>query len=159
MWTLFLVICIYYSFIFIYFSYTLQNLYHIQQNPILYPEETMKLTNEYLKKVQIELFYDQLNALRAEEEELNEHFQIARNLACSEWEYGDIPTSSGGRKGLRTIRYYKEKMELLSKNFDKQLEYISYKKYALIKAYIPIITVNNYSRELMEYWENTRELQ
>lgn len=67
----------------------------------------MKLTKDHLQSTQINLFFEQLNALKREEDELFEHFNIARNLACSEWEYGLVPTSGGGTTGLcvtRTIR-------------------------------------------------------
>ena len=64
----------------------------------------MKLTKDHLKKVQLELFYSQLDALHKEEKELLASYNTARNLACSEWEYGDVPTRGGGMKGLRTTK-------------------------------------------------------
>lgn len=120
----------------------------------------MKLTKEHLKLVQIEQFYAHMNVLKAEEDELSEHFNVARNLACSKWEHVLIPTSSGGRTGLRVTRILPETMKLLRENFDKQLEEISYRRYAIIKAYYPIVKplLGSQHRACYEYWEVTKEI-
>lgn len=119
----------------------------------------MKLTKNHLKNIQVELFYKQINALKDEEKELQEHYNIARNLACSEWEHGSVPSVCGGREGLRVNRMLPESMNLLQKNYDKHLEDLSYRRYALIKAYYPIIK-DRISGKLdlcFEYWENTKK--
>lgn len=121
----------------------------------------MKLTKDHLKKVQVELFFDQIHALEKHETELNEHFNIARNLACSDWEYGPIPSVSGGRDGLRTTRIIRgEALDLLQKNFDKQRDDISYRRYALIKAYYPLIKdrLGGSLLDCYEFWETTTEV-
>ncbi len=115
----------------------------------------MKLTKSHLKNIQIELFHEQLNALDAEAKELNEHYNIARNLACSQWEYGSIPSVCGGRDGLRVSRTLPDSMNLLRANFDKHLDEISYRRYALIKAYYPIIKdrIDSKLTLCFEFWE------
>ena len=60
----------------------------------------MEYTQEFLKNIQIELFYSQLKTLKELEEDLNTDYNVACNLACSEWEYTNVPTISGGRLGL-----------------------------------------------------------
>jgi hypothetical protein len=119
----------------------------------------MRLTKDHLKSVQIELFYEQMNALEKEENELTEHFNIARNLACSEWEHGSIPSVSGGRQGLRVTQMLPETMKLLHKNFDQQREEISYRRYALMKAFWPIIKDRiGQNNDCYNYWETTKEV-
>lgn len=128
----------------------------------------MKLTKSHLKSTQIDLFFAQLNALKREEQELFEHLNIARNLACCEWEHGLLPTSGGGTTGLRISRIIPEQMDLLKKNFDQQREEISYRRYALIKVYMPIIKERvkdlndmgeyNEFNEIVEYWEKKKEV-
>lgn len=119
----------------------------------------MKLTKDYLTAVQIELFYSQMNLLEAEDIKLNEYFNIARNLACSEWERGILPTASGGREGLIVTKILPKTTDLLKKNFEQQKIDISYRRYALMKAYWPIIKdrigTNN---ECFNYWEQATEI-
>lgn len=113
------------------------------------------MTRTHLKNIQIELFYEQVNALEAEEKELQEHYNIARNLACSEWEYGSVPSVCGGRDGLRVSRMLPETMKLLERNYDQQRDEISYRRYALIKAYYPIIKdrIGGKLSLCFDYWE------
>ncbi len=120
----------------------------------------MKLTKTHLKNVQIELFFEQLNALGREDAELLEHYNIARNLACSEWEYNSIPSVCGGRQGLRISRMIPDQMKLLKKNYEQQRQEISYRRYALIKAYYPIVKdrIGDLTAECYEYWEKTKSL-
>ena len=128
----------------------------------------MKLTAKHLRDTQVQLFFDQFAALKREEDELNEHFNIARNLACSEWEYGLVPTNGGGITGLRVARMVPDKLDLLRKNFDQQRSEISYRRYALIKVYMPIIKervkeLNNMGEygqlnEIVEYWDKQKEI-
>lgn len=128
----------------------------------------MKLTKDHLKTTQIALFFEQLNALKREEQELFEQFNVARNLACSEWEYGLVPTSGGGTSGLCVTRMIPEQMNLLKKNFDQWRADISYRRYALIKVYWPIIkdrvkdlnSLGEYSdlHEIVDYWEKKKEI-
>ncbi len=112
----------------------------------------------HLKNIQIELFYEQLNALQAEEKELSEHYNIARNLACSEWERGSVPSVCGGREGLRVSRMLPDTMKLLQRNFDQQLDEISFRRYALIKAYYPIIKhrINSGLKDCFDYWDKKK---
>jgi hypothetical protein len=120
----------------------------------------MRITKKHLQNIQIELFYSQLNALAKQDQELLEHFNIARNLACSEWDYGLIPSSYGGRDGLRIAKTFPSQMELLRSNLDKQREEISYRRYALIKAYYPIIKnrIDGTLADCLDYWEEVTEI-
>lgn len=120
----------------------------------------MKLTKNYLKNIQIELFHEQLNAIETEEKELQEHYNIARNLACSEWEHGSVPSVGGGRQGLLVSRTLPESTKLLQENYGKQLQEISYRRYALIKAYYPIVKnrIGGRLRLCFDYWNKAPAL-
>lgn len=120
----------------------------------------MKLTKKHLKDIQIELFFQQLETLDNEEIALNEHFNIARNLACAEWEEGAVPSICGGRDGIRISRILPNTMDLLNKNFDQQQEEISYRRYALIKAYYPVIKkhIGGKLELCLKYWESKKDV-
>lgn len=120
----------------------------------------MKLTKKYLKDIQVELFFQQLEALDKEETELYEHFNIARNLACSEWEEAVIPSVCGGRHGIRVSRVLPKTMDLLNKSYDQQREELSYRRYALIKAYYPIIKhrIGSKLGLCLKYWNSKKKI-
>ena len=110
---------------------------------------------ESLENLQVELFFEQLNAIAKQEDKLHDHFNIARNLACSEWEVSAIPSVAGGRYGLQTVRMLPDQMKLLHTNCNKLREELSYRKYALIKAYQHVIKdrLTGDLLEVLKYWE------
>ncbi len=125
----------------------------------------MKLTERHLKNIQIELFYTQLNAIDKEQKELVNHNNDyygpkERNLACSEWKYGSIPSVSGGKDGLKITKMIPNKTELLKNNFELLSEEISYRRYALIETYYPIIRerIGKSLADCLDYWRNKKEI-
>lgn len=87
------------------------------------PQESM--SEKDVTKEQAQLFQQLMNELYKEEEELVEQYNIARNLACSEWSKDFL-----GRLGPNKM--CPERMDLLEKNFNTLRSEISRKRYYAI---------------------------
>jgi len=85
--------------------------------------------NNQLKETAREVFKAGLQSLANEEKELKEQFNIARNLACSEW--------SNSIVGFFPNRILPESCRLLNDNFNQLRTQISLKRYVLIMAMKP----------------------
>jgi len=81
-----------------------------------------------------------------EENQLNQDYLTARNLACSQWSFID--------GGLMATKIEKECLALLSENRVRLEEEISRKKYFLLKAFKKTKKSMSLEQRLCyEYWE------
>lgn len=80
----------------------------------------------------VRLFWHLRYRLVKEAEELDEHFNIARNLACSKWTDDFIDR-------LTPNEILPKTMDLLHTNYDLLREHLSYQRYLLIKAFLPLV--------------------
>jgi hypothetical protein len=105
-----------------------------------------------LQAEQIDLFRTMWTVLHTEEQNLEDHFNIARNLACSEWTVvGHDPF--GVRQPTKMLP---ETMGLLHVNHTAAIEELSRRKYFLIKAFLPMLKAANYGgydHNCYDYWE------
>jgi hypothetical protein len=106
-----------------------------------------------LEAEQIALFKTLWGVLKAEEKTLEDEFNIARNLACSEWTViGHDPF--GVRQPTKMLP---DTMELLRINHAASLEELSRRKYFLLKAFLPTLKAADlfgiYDHGCYEYWE------
>jgi hypothetical protein len=84
--------------------------------------------------------YEQMAAqLRREIKELEDHFNVARNLACSEWTFRIIPSPTGGRVGKSPTRMKPETMDLLRKNYDMLRKELSELEKVLEDIFRPLL--------------------
>ena len=86
-----------------------------------------------LEDERIRLFKRSIFDLNKELEELRDQFNVARNMACSEWE------SSHVDRRFFPNRILPETMALLHQNFDQLQTQISLRRYLIIKIYKPLI--------------------
>lgn len=94
---------------------------------------TVKLPQERDEQPQaVKLFQQMRYHLLEDVKELESHFNIARNLACTEWSDNFIDN-------LTPNQMFPDRMDLLHKNFDMLRSELSYKRYLLIKAFIPLV--------------------
>lgn len=116
-----------------------------------------KLTKHQIAVEQSDLFQQAWVMLYKEEEELREHFNVARNLACSEWS----PDNIGGRMGPHKM--LPDTMKLLMENFDMLLDEISRKRYYLMVAFEPFLKKAGHwpteqECDCFEYWNEKLKL-
>ena len=114
------------------------------------------MSEKDVTKEQAHLFQQLMNELYKEEEELEEQYNIARNLACSEWSKDIL-----GR--LVPNKMCSERMDLLEKNFNTLRDEISRKRYyAIVIFWKPrmksgiLLTENQV--DCLQYWETQLHL-
>lgn len=104
-----------------------------------------------IREQNVELFKMGMHTLDKELRDLDEQFNIARNLACTEWSkdpYGE---------SLVPNKILPERTSLLRKNYDYLREEISFKRYLLAKAFMPLVLhLNRYCNfdisSNIKYW-------
>ena len=99
------------------------------------------------------LFVDTMYQISKQLKELEDHFNVARNLACS-----DLSSSWMNGDRIDFDRLYPEQMDKLHNNFNLMREYLSFQRYLAIKVYLPhlksktIVLEEDWS-QCYEYWE------
>jgi hypothetical protein len=119
----------------------------------------MNKKTEVLLGHQMRVFEVAWVGLQKEESDLNDSFNIARNMACSEWSEAIIPSPTGGYFGLRPNKIKPETMKLLHKNYETQRLELSQRRYALLKLFQPIFKKTRHQitadqLECIRYWES-----
>lgn len=105
-----------------------------------------------LRIEKIRLFRTLWGVIKKEEVELNNDFNTARNMACSEWKFVDAVV------GTSPVKMLPEQMKLLRRNFHLLQEEISRRKYFLIRAFWATLKVcgvplSDEQRSCYEYWK------
>ena len=98
------------------------------------------------------LYHEFWRSLAREEEELRTHFNIARNLACSEWNETLL--------GSQPTKILPDRTDLLRENYARMLDEISKKRYYLTCAFMALlgddIVYLDGGKANWEYWESQR---
>lgn len=85
--------------------------------------------------LQIRLFDSMWARLAEEEEEARRHFDIARNMACSEWDESFFPSPSGGYHGLGPIKILPKTTLWLHRNYELLMRDITDRRKALMELF------------------------
>ena len=116
-----------------------------------------KKTDQRIFAEQLKSFHVMWNQLEKEQKELLNDYNIARNMACSEWT--DDKTV---HHMLVPTKILPDMTKLLWHNYQQLLEQLSFSRYCLIKTYLPLLKkaykfkVRNGKTEkelCYEYWE------
>jgi len=103
----------------------------------------------------IRMFQDSMRSLECEKIKLDEDYQIARNLACSE--YG----LSQSDDVLMPMKICHKEMDRLRQNSALHVEMISIRRYMTMKAFLPLLPPDYFKEWLpeehkrcYEYWDD-----
>jgi len=90
------------------------------------------------KKLKLELLSELLSSLDKQENELDNAFGLARDLACSSWTEGLVPSRMGGRLEPIPNIMHPERMDLLQRN-TKMLRLKFHEKREAIKELMRLV--------------------
>jgi hypothetical protein len=111
-----------------------------------------KSKQEQIDSEKITLFNFLWAALEKEKDEIKKEFGLARNLACTEWQFSYL---NGELLPVKTIP---QRTDLLDKNFNLMIETNSRRKYFLIEVFLPILEnlmagLDEEQTAVYQYWK------